>query len=269
MRRYAAGLVAAIVLAASGCTTPSPSPPASSPVETADTLTPITTAGGTLYISAGIGSADEASWTTRLTWATEVLKGTELGGLDDHWDGTLSVELLTDPAWYRRLAGQDASAAAAVSRCEHGAVTITVNPRILSAAAEYLDSLLLHEGVHAATGSPCSPEGPLWVKEGLAEWVAGEHSASTRQATTAWVEDTVTSDGVPTALPDDAAFNGSRRSAAYALASCAVAAAVEHAGTEWAMGYFERVLAGDREPHDTAKVTAWYGDYVRQLAASA
>lgn len=268
MRRYAAGLVAALALAASGCKAPPP-PATPTPSATAGTLTGIATAGGTLYVSDGIGSADKGSWTTRLEWAAGVLKATHLGALDDDWDGRLNVELLTDPAWYRRLAGQDASAAAAVSRCDADTVRITVNPRILSAGAEYLDSLLLHEGVHAATGSPCTPGGPLWVKEGLAEWVAGEHSASSRQATKAWVEDTVTSTGVPKSLPDDAEFSGANQSAAYALASCVVAAAVEHGGTDWAMRYFQRLLAGQREPADTAKVTAWYGDYVRRLAESA
>ncbi len=262
--------MAAIALAASGCTA-SASPPSTAPVpaSTPETLTPLATNGGTLYLADGIGEADRASWTTRLEWATEVLRGTDLGALDDHWDGRLAVELLTDPAWYRVLAGQDASAAAAVSRCDDEAVTITVNPLILSTRAEYLDSLLLHEGVHAATLSPCTPGGPLWVKEGLAEWVAGEHSASTRQATKAWVEDTVSSSGVPSALPADSSFVGSGQSAAYALASCAVAAAVEHGGSAWAMGYFERELAGEAATADTAKVTGWYGEYVRKLAASA
>lgn len=254
----------------SGCTPPASPPPAGlTPASTPDTLTPLATADGTLYVSDGIGEADKKSWTARLGWATGVLKHAELGALADDWDGKLSVELLTDPAWYRRLAGQEASAAAAVSRCDDDAVTITVNPLILSAKADYLDSLLVHEGVHAATLSPCDPRGPVWVKEGLAEWVAGEHSVSTRLATKAWVEDAVTSSGIPTTLPDDASFSGSRRSAAYALASCAVAATVERGGIDWAMGYFGRLLAGEPESADTAKVTGWYGDYVKELTRSA
>lgn len=268
----AATTTAVILTGCSVPVAPSPSTTTAAPPPTPSATTTrqfegIDTGSGTLYVADGIGSADRQSWTTRLRWVAGILAKTDLGALDDAWDSRIDVELLTDPVRYRELAGTDAAASAAVTRCGEDQLRVTVNPRILSARPEYLDSLLLHEGVHVATRSPCDGTGPLWVKEGLAEWVASQHSPSTRASNLAWVKEALRTGEPAAALPADTDFAGADQQASYALASYAVRAAVDGGGSAWAMAYFQRVLAGDEDPVGTAKVLRWYREELGRISA--
>ncbi|MEA5054403.1 MAG: hypothetical protein VB093_13280 [Propionicimonas sp.] len=270
MRGRPAGFLIGLVCVLAGCAPAAalPPSPASAPSPATPTLLGIQTRHGTLFVTPQIGSADRDAWSTRLDWAAESLEATDLGGLTDDWDGRLDVELTAAAAEFSALAGPDSADAAAVTRCLAGRGRIAVNPQVLILQSDYLDGLLLHEAVHAALASPCAAGAPLWVEEGLAEWVATEHSPLAEQADLAWAKQTLAADGVPQTLPPDAAFAGGQLLPAYALSRSAVAAAVEHGGTDWAMAFFGRAIAGTATADEVARVTGWYRADLTRLAGS-
>jgi hypothetical protein len=214
-----------------------------------------------------LGDQPRSAWLTRLEWAAETLAGTGFGTLDDTWDGQLVVELPGTAGQYQELAGAGMDDAAAVTRCPPGGARITVNPVVGANEPWYLDSLVLHEAVHVATGSSCGGEAPQWVEEGLAEWVACEHSSESLAANQAWVMEYLERHGVPEALPDDPDFTADPDSvsAAYALARQAVAVAIDQLGEAGAMDYFAGAYDG-RQTGDatTAEITS---RYLAELAA--
>ncbi|MDQ7992293.1 MAG: hypothetical protein REI45_06375 [Propionicimonas sp.] len=225
----------------------------------------------TLLAPAALDTPARQVWTRRIRTAVDTLAQTDLGPLDDGWDGRLVVELPDTARAYARLAGEGAEAAAAVTRCPADGSRITVNPVVDAAEPAYLASLLLHEAVHVATGSSCSVGAPQWVEEGLAEWVAAEHSGESLAANQAWVEQYLELHGIPEVLPTDADFSGDPDtvSAAYGLARLAVAAAIDGLGHDAAMEFFGAAFDGRGDDATTAAVTGWYRAELAGLSASA
>lgn len=236
----------------SAATTATPEPPVSHTGRVA--LVSSTTASGTLWAPEDLPSGEHRAWLDRLDRVVAILAGSDLEPLDREWDGRLVVELPATAEDYTRLAGSGSDEAAAVTRCGDDGSPITVNPGIRSQDDDYLDSLLLHEAVHAATGSACVP-GPLWIEEGVAEWLTTEHHELAREANRQWLDHELAAAGVPSGLPADAAFQGTAAqiSGGYALATFAVATAVEHLGHQAAMAYFAA-------PDDatTDRIAGWY-----------
>lgn len=254
MERWRVGALAVVLALVAGCGTPVAEPvlvPSADPVA----LQPIDTDAGTLLAPAGIDPSRRTAWVDRMTRTIATLGAAGLGPLDDGWDGRLLVELPATADDYAELAGADGHEAAAVTRCVAGASPITINPRIVTEKPDYLDGLLLHEAVHAATGSACT-DAPLWVEEGLAEWLTAQYDPASQQANQQWLAHALTA-GLPSGLPEDAAFTGTatQLSASYALAVFAVGTTVERLGHERAMAYFAA-------PDDatTARITQWYLD---------
>lgn len=245
----------ALVLFA-GCAAPV-APPAVPRAEPA-ALQPIETDAGTLLAPADIDPAERTAWLARLTRTVDTLGEADFGALDDDWDGRLVVELPATVDDYTALAGADAGEAAAVTRCVDGASSVTINPQVEAEEPGYLDGLLLHEAVHAATGSGCT-DAPLWIEEGLAEWFAAQHDPAAQEANQQWLDHELAA-GLPTGLPQDAAFAGTSAqvSGAYSLAVFAVATTVGHLGHDPAMAYFAA-------PDDltTSRITRWYLDGLR------
>jgi len=218
-----------------------------------------------------LGDEARSAWLTRLEWAAGTLAGTSFGQLDDSWDGQLVVELPGTAGHFRELAGPGMEDAAAVTRCPSGGARITVNPVVATNQPWYLDSLVLHEAVHVATGSSCGGGAPQWVEEGLAEWVASEHSSDSLAANQAWVVAYLARHGVPEALPVDADFSADPDSvsAAYALARLAVAVAIDQLGMAAATDYFDGAYAGRTQDATTARITSGYLDELTRLSGSA
>lgn len=257
MRRPLLILGLAVTLLA-GCAQPAtpvvtPSPPTQAPpVE----LIATTTASGTLWAPVDLPTGRRHVWLERIDRTAAILADTDLSPLDDDWDARVVVELPSTTTDFTRLAGSDSGEAAAVTRCDAIGSRITINPRLGSAEPAYLDALLLHEAVHAATGAACRLT-PLWIEEGLAEWVTVQHSPDAADTNRQWLDHALATDGVPSGLPPDDAFQGTaaQLSAAYALAVFAVDTTVRKLGQPAAMAYF----AAPDDP-TTAKVTVWYLD---------
>jgi len=235
---------------------------AATPVWAATNVTVDTSAAGSV-VSAALTSAQRTTWQSRLASAVRRLGDADLAPLDDSWNGRLVVQIPADADGYRRLGG-DPDTSEAVTVCRAGAVRIDVNPRALALGAGELDTLLLHEGVHAATQS-CASATPMWQREGLAEWVAASAypatASSDRAAAVAWLA----SHPFPSALPPDADFagDGDATWAAYALSELAVGAMVHHLGRPATMRMLNQSRLTDAQ---LARATGWYQDALRALA---
>ncbi|MGC4152887.1 MAG: hypothetical protein QM628_07375 [Propionicimonas sp.] len=230
---------------------PSAAPTVTEPASV--TLRPVEVAAGTLYAPAGLASGEQQAWLERLERASEAVTDADLGALDDGWDGRIVVELPLTRSDYLMLAGAEGDQAAASTRCGAEGSRITINPLVREESSTYLDALLLHEAVHVATGSGCV-DAPLWIEEGLAEWLTEQHDPATQRANQEWLDHELAA-GLPSGLPAAAAFQGTsaRISGAYALAAFAVATAIDHLGQDQAMAYF-----GAPDEPTTVQLTQWY-----------
>lgn len=216
-------------------------------------LEPAETDGGTLYAPAGLSADERQEWLRRLGWAAATVRETDLGSLTEAWDGRIAVELPAGQADYLALAGPGSEQAAASTRCDADGSRIAINPVIRGEPSSYLDALLLHETVHAATDSGCA-EAPLWIEEGLAEWLTEQHDPGARHTNQLWLDRELAA-GLPSALPADDAFRGSASeiSGAYALAAFAVTTAVGNLGHDQAMAFF-----ADPDARTTTQVAQLY-----------
>lgn len=214
-------------------------------------------AAGRVDAPPGLGGQERQAWLDRIERTVAVLVDSDLGPAVEGWDGRIVVEL-PDAGDYATLAGPGGAQAAAVTRCLGDGSRITVNPAIRDADADYLDSLVLHESVHVATGSACR-DAPLWIEEGLAEWLTVAHHTSAEQSNRQWLTHELAG-GLPAGLPDDQAFQGTAAevSGGYALAVFAVDTAVGRLGHDRAMAYF---AAPDEQT--TRQLTDWYREGLR------
>ncbi len=266
-RRQAAWLIGvAVLLATTACAATTAATRHDEP-----TLQAVPATSGTLLVPPGFDEAARQDWLARLDRTAAALTRASLAPLVAGWDGDLLVELPPNRQWYARLAGPGSEQAAAVTRCLDGKGRITVNPVVADEDAGYLDTLVLHEGVHVATGSSCAGRADQWVEEGLAEWLACEPDPACLDASRQWVADHLAREGLPSGLPRDSEFTGSpdQVSAAYALARQAVASAVERLGEPAAMALFDSHYRGLADPDATRRLTAWYLADLQRFSGSA
>ena len=263
--RLAVAGIALALLSGAGCA------PATSPTPAEPSLSASTAGQGTLLAAPDLDPAIRQAWLDRLDRTIQTLARAGLAPLDEDWDGRLVVELPPTAQAYAALAGTLSGDAAAVTRCPEAGARITVNPVIAAEDTEYLDSLILHEGVHLATGSSCRGQAPQWVEEGVAEWLASEHSGAALDANRQWVTSHLAQHGVPAALPADGDFYtpSDQVSAAYALARQAVASAVDRVGRPAAMALLGSYYDGTADEQDTRRLTAWYVADLQRLSGSA
>lgn len=241
---------------------------------------PIWRLGRTVVRRTGAGSViamaawgDEAidEWAGRLEAAVDILRRTDLGPLDDDWNSQLVVELPFDVDQYRVLAGTDGGGG--VTWCPQGVPRVVLSPQLDDTDRAYRETVLVHEGVHVAAGHTCDSTAPMWMEEGLAEWVAAEHDPATAQYLDDWVDAYLEANPVPEKLPRQHEFEGTEEqvSAVYALSRLAVEVAVEGLGQEQAMAYLDahRHQSLD-EPDDatTKQITAWYVEELERRAAA-
>lgn len=270
-RRRAVAVSAAVLLAGTASCAAPVATPTAAPTP-GPTLVAVPARSGTLLAPPGIADATRQEWLDRLDRTVARLASAGLEPLDEGWDGQLLVELPATAQAYAQLAGPDSADAAAISHCPMAGPRITVNPAVDDEDPDYLDTLLLHEGVHIATGSSCpGGQAPQWVEEGLAEWVACEQDAHCLASAEEWVAHYLAGNGIPAALPADGDFRGSSPevSAAYALARQAVASAVERLGAPATMALLDTYYRGAAEPEQTQRLTGWYLADLEQLSGSA
>ena len=145
------------------------------------------------------------------------------------WPQRVVVYALSDVAFLDRLEdlpGEDAEILDAVAftvptgtvvdgRDEIAATRIVVNPRVLTSARADRDRLMRHELTHVAVGER-DDMAPLWLGEGLAEWVSVQALApEDRQVVDSALQ--AVERGVRT-MPDNDEFNDIDYESHYALA---------------------------------------------------
>lgn len=196
--------------------------------------------------------------------AADDLVRTPLGPLAAGWDGRLVVELPATQQGLAALVHEPDLATAQVGGVTFaegdasGPLRIALGPTLLRATDAEKRATLVHEGVHLATAAP-RRTAPVWVTEGLAESIAvSTDPLLAGQRRRRLLEALAT--GLPTSLPDDAAFAGDaeRVRLAYDLAGVAVEALIEHEGREAALRDLAAWSGSGTTARKPADVLPWY-----------
>jgi hypothetical protein len=134
------------------------------------------------------------------------------------WQGVLCVHVSPGQAAFRDNAGvpaQQASAIAAVTTTPDGSTAadapqhVYVNPRLYDPLGEAGRRIVLsHEAAHVALGA-ASLELPLWLSEGVADYVALVGSATPDERLAAQILQLTRRSGPPATLPGPREFDGS------------------------------------------------------------
>jgi hypothetical protein len=133
-------------------------------------------------------------------------------GLGSSWNRQVVIEVPATVRDFESVLGKPAGSYTAIAAftqaagAEGGAIRIVANPKAARLSASALQSLVEHEMVHVATRSPDTPA-PLWVEEGLAEWVSLRAHPGQRSGGTDDLLVRVRSDGAPRAFPSDGRFD--------------------------------------------------------------
>jgi hypothetical protein len=132
-------------------------------------------------------------------------------GVGTSWNRQVVIEVPATPRDFESVLGKRAGSYAAIAAVTHragaagGAIRVVVNPKAAQLTSSSLQSVLEHEIVHAATRSPDSAA-PMWVEEGLAEWVSMRAHSGQRSGGTDELLLRVRSEGPPRAFPADGRF---------------------------------------------------------------
>ncbi|QYJ04848.1 hypothetical protein KUV85_03955 [Nocardioides panacisoli] len=124
---------------------------------------------------------------------------------------------------------------------EVAAYRVMVHPRVLAQDLPLLDRLLRHELTHVVVGQRADGA-PLWLSEGIAEWVSVQPVARDERRLPA--ESLALAEGGLSELPEDAAFGGADARAWYGVAWWIC----EYVATTYDRSYLWRLLdetAGD------------------------
>jgi hypothetical protein len=150
-------------------------------------------------------------------WAR--LAATALDNARDHlpeglrltWSGRVVIEVPATQRDFELVLGEPTGSygsIAAVTRragTEGGTIRIVVNPKAEQLTSSALRAVLEHEIVHVATRSPESPA-PIWVEEGLAEWVSTQTHPGQLSDASDNVLARVRAHGAPRTFPSDEEF---------------------------------------------------------------
>lgn len=136
------------------------------------------------------------------------------------WQGRLCLEVAADQAGFRDVAGipqEQAAAVAAVTTTPDGVSTrgaaqhVYVNPKLFGSLSSQGRAIVLaHEAAHVALGAALL-QLPLWLSEGIADYVALARSEEPVSRLAAQVLELTRKRGAPRSLPGDARFDGSDR----------------------------------------------------------
>lgn len=132
--------------------------------------------GASLLVAPGLPDAVRAAWLAAASEAVDRLRHAPLAPWLDGWDGVLVLVVPADALDFARTAGLASgiatTAAVTVQPTPDAAPRVVLNPDALGLSGNDRVGLLVHEGVHAVTGSAARWPAPQWLAEGLAESVA-------------------------------------------------------------------------------------------------
>jgi hypothetical protein len=132
-------------------------------------------------------------------------------GLGGSWNRQAVIEVPATQRDFESVLGKPAGSHTSIAAVTHRvgaageAMRIVVNPKAAPLTSSALQSVLEHEMVHVATRSPDSAA-PMWVEEGLAEWVSMRAHSGQRSGGTDELLLRVRSEGAPRAFPADRRF---------------------------------------------------------------
>ena len=191
----------------------SPDPGATSrPLWLTQQIRVVTGPGATVI--AGSRRTNLSGWLQRAESAEAAVRKRIGESASSRWSTGLVIELPSDQEAFDQALGVKAGSydqIAAVAWPQGpdpstAAVRVVVNPGpAASLDDERLAVLITHEATHVLTRSADSPA-PMWLVEGLADWVAFDRIPSVAAPTRDLVLDKVRSDGAPKTLPSDADF---------------------------------------------------------------
>lgn len=219
---------------------------------------------GTL-LSSGLDQTARRAWVERLDRAAAAVASVAPPGVDG-WQGGLVVEVPANGNDFEAITDEPATSASALATCSTGTPRVVVSPLVLDYPADWLDSTMVHEAVHAATDAPCgrTDQALNWAVEGLAESVAARVHPGTAAGNRAAVRAYLRYNPVPKALPKE--LNDLTD---YALAQLAVDQVRAHLG-EKADELLDRACSssGSVTPAELHRVTRWYLSALRRIAAT-
>ena len=167
---------------------------------------------GSVTVLAGSGQPADR-WAGLAVQAATAAKRRLPAGVADGWSGRVVVEVPATTGDFAAVLGLPARAYAGIAAVAHQVgigegppLWVVVNPRARALVPEQqLAEILRHEITHLAARSPESAA-PLWVVEGLAEWVAVGEEPGRSSSGTADLLAALRRDGPPRSLPADADF---------------------------------------------------------------
>jgi hypothetical protein len=202
-------------------------------------------------------------------------------GLGGTWNGRAVIEVPATQRDFESVLGKPTDSYRSIAAVTHragaagDAIRMVVNPKAAQLSSSVLESVLAHELVHVATGSPDSPA-PIWAEEGLAEWVSLRAHPGQRSEGTDEVLARVRSDGAPRSLPADRRFQVGARNLPLAYAEAWLACrfiADKYSETQLGRFYAEldRGLSLDQASQSAlglseAELTASWQAYLVRLA---
>jgi hypothetical protein len=174
-------------------------------------LGPLTaTQRGGVTVLAGSGQSLDR-WSTLAAAAVGNVREFLPNGLGGSWNRQVVIEVPATQRDFESVLGKSNGEYASIAAVTHragvagDAIRIVVNPKAARLGSGALHALLEHEMVHVATRSPDSVA-PMWVEEGLAEWVSMRAHPGQRSSGTDELLSRVRSDGAPRAFPADRRF---------------------------------------------------------------
>lgn len=219
--------------ASGGRLLPATRPPA--PVWVAGAVRVSTAPGAALVADATVDAAHAARWLAAAAEASALVGDAALGQAAEAWDGVLLVDLPAQQNFSGVAglgAGQASGTQAATIMDAAGSAPRVVGNLAAEPAGAALRTLLVHEGVHAATRAAVSAA-PLWLVEGVAESVA----CATDPAARARGAELIRGAPRPSALPTRADLDAPDAERAYAFAALAADAAIARWGRPAVMGW--------------------------------
>jgi hypothetical protein len=176
-------------------------------------LGPVTAVrGGDVTAIAGVGQSAQR-WADRGAAAVRQVHRLLPTPAARSWDGRIVLEAPATPGDFEAVLGAPAGTRAGIAAVAQpegpngtAAIRVVVNPRATELLSRsQLSRVLVHEIVHVATRAPDSAA-PIWIVEGLAEWVSLRDRPGERSWGTAGLLRTVRADGSPQNFPNDTAF---------------------------------------------------------------
>jgi hypothetical protein len=165
---------------------------------------------GGVTVVVGVGQSLDR-WTSLAATALGNVRQMLPAGLGGSWNRQAVIEVPATQRDFESVLGKPAGSHTSIAAVTHRAgaageaIRIVVNPKAAPLTSSALQSLLEHELVHVATRSPDSAA-PMWVEEGLAEWVSMRAHSGQRSGGTDELLLRVRSEGAPRAFPADRRF---------------------------------------------------------------